>query len=151
MFVPVWMWHMVLHCHQLPFGKAQEPGVESLPGDSYVGDLVGMKTNLTLMQQHFPHYPLRLVLCIDGVLHPALASPSLEESYLPEGSSRLLEFYLLSSSAATREALPTSLCLIVGSKDKGLKTRRIKAPCICRLLLRALCTVRVLGALWRVM
>lgn len=63
----------------------------------------------------------------------------------------LLEFYLLSSSAATREALPTSLCLTVGSKDKGLKTRRIKAPCICRLLLRALCTVRVLGALWRVM
>lgn len=151
MFVPVWMWHMVLHCHQLPSGNAQEADVEGLPGDSYTGDLVGVKTSLTLMEQHFPRYPLQLVLCIDGVLHPVLASPSLGESYLPGGSSRLCSwnFYLLSSSAATHEALPTSLCLIVGSKDNRLKTRRIKAPCICCLLPRALRTVEVLGALWR--
>lgn len=129
MFVPVWMWHMVLQCHQVPFGNAQELGVGGLPRDSYIRDLVGVKTNLILMEQHFPHYSLWLALCIDGVLHPSWAGPSLGERYLPEGSSTLCSWNFAFSLPLLRHLKhsPPGLCLITGSKDKGLKKQEDKS------------------------
>lgn len=42
----------------------------------------------------------------------------------------LPEFYLLSSSAVTSEALPTGFHLIPGCEDKGPKPKGIKAPAV---------------------
>ena len=124
-------WHLIF---ALPpaalcaFGKSWKPGVESLQRDSYVWELVWVKTNLILIVTAFP-----TLSCLAGTLYSQFCISLWEvlcfwESPLPERSSELYSQNFTFSVLWHLKLSPPGFCLILGFKDKGLKTEGLKAP-----------------------